>query len=127
MVEPLPAAWTPAATALVDLLSGTARGPRRTGLFALWLVVRVVEDLRLDPPTPERARRRRLAAVEARFATLALPAPLRRALGASVAQLREGPGDRGVLALGQLMAPVRDTLGSDAADALAAAVRRARD
>ena len=29
--------WTPATTRLVELLGRTARGPRREGVYALWL------------------------------------------------------------------------------------------
>jgi hypothetical protein len=37
--------WDPAATALIGLLPQTGRGPRREGIFALWLTVRVAQDL----------------------------------------------------------------------------------
>ena len=82
--------WDPAATALVTLLSQAARGPRREGVFALWLTVRVAEDLLLDPPFPERAHRRRVAALEHRMTSLTMAPPLRGAIAAAIAQLREG-------------------------------------
>ena len=37
-------------TRLLDLLSQAVRGPRREGLFALWLVCRVAEGVLLEPP-----------------------------------------------------------------------------
>src|SRR5215207_8921111 len=72
--------WDPAATELVRLLARTARGPRREGIFALWLTVRVTQDLLLVPPVADRAQRRRIQALEHRLATLTLPPQLGRAL-----------------------------------------------
>lgn len=121
-----PATNTPAsigADELLDLLARTARGPRRDGVFALWLVVRVAEGLAHATPAAERAERRRLANLERRFASLALPPPLRRALVASLALLKEpDPGAPG-LALGQLVAPVRENIGADAGALLDRAAR----
>lgn len=118
--------WEPAAVALIELLPRTARGPRREGVFALWLTVRVALDHGLTPPLPERARRRRVAALERRLATLTLPAPLRRAVSAALAHLHEATPDSAALALGQLVAPARDALGAEAGDAIAQAARTAR-
>ena len=88
--------WDPAATALLGVLPQTARGPRREGIFALWLTVRVAQDLLRDPPPAERAHRRRLQALEHRLSSLTMPPPLRRALAAAISQLKEArPGDRG--------------------------------
>jgi len=124
--RPLARAWEPAAVALADLLPRTARGPRRDGVFALWLTVRVALDLGLTPPLPDRAQRRRVGALERRLASLTLPAPLRRALTAAVAQLQPGDTQAAALALTQLVAPARDTLGPEAGDAIALAARVAR-
>ena len=103
-----------------------ARGPRRDGVYALWLTVRVALDCSLAPPLPERAARRRVAALERRLASLTLPAPLRRALGATVAEMREADPSTTALALAQLVTPARETLGADAGDAIAQAARVAR-
>lgn len=124
--RPLSRAWEPAAVALADLLTRTARGPRRDGVFALWLTVRVALDLGLAPPLPDRAHRRRVSALERRLASLTLPAPLRRALTPAVAQLQLGDRAAAALALSQLVAPARDTLGAEAGDAIALAARVAR-
>lgn len=99
---------------LLELLARTARGPRRDGVFALWLVVRVAEGLAGATPAAERAERRRVSSLERRLASLTLPPPLRRALAASLALLKEPGQDAPALALGQLVAPVRETLGADA-------------
>ena len=80
---------------LLELLPRAARGPRRDGAFALWLTLRVAEDLLLQPPLAERASRRRLQALEHRLSSLTLPPPLRRALGAALGGLR-GEGAAGV-------------------------------
>jgi len=118
--------WDPAATALLTLLPQTARGPRREGLFALWLTVRVAQDLLRDPPIAERAHRRRLQSLEHRLSSLTVPPPLRRALSAALSQLREVGPDTAAQVLSQLVAPARDAGGPEAGDALAQAARAAR-
>jgi hypothetical protein len=118
--------WDPASIALLSLLAHTARGPKRGGLFALWLTLRVAQDLLLDPPPLERAHRRRLQALERRLSSLSMPPPLRRALAAAVSQLRDARPETVVLVLSQLVAPARDTGGTEAGDAVALAARKAR-
>lgn len=118
--------WDPAATALLRLLPTTARGPRREGLFALWLTVRVAQDLARDGLSSERAYRRRLQALEHRLSSLTIPPPLRRALAAALNQLREPRPETGAQVLSQLVAPARDTGGAEAGEAVALAARSAR-
>jgi hypothetical protein len=118
--------WDPSAVVLIGLLPTMARGPKRDGVFALWLTLRVAQDLLLDPPLAERAHRRRVTALERRLSSLALPPPLRRALAAAVVHLREARPDAAAVALNQLAAPARDTLGSEAGDAMAHAARATR-
>jgi hypothetical protein len=118
--------WDPAATSLLGLLATTARGPRREGIFALWLTVRVAQDLLRDTPPAERAHRRRLQALEHRLSSLTIPPPLRRALVAAISQLRETQPDTAAQVLSQLVAPARDTGGAEAGEALAQAARAAR-
>ena len=118
--------WDPAATALLHVLPQAARGPRRDGIFALWLTVRVAQDLVRDPPPPDRAHRRRLQALEHRLSSLTVAPPLRRALAAALNQLREGRPETAAQVLSQLVAPARETGGAEAGDALAQAARAAR-
>jgi hypothetical protein len=118
--------WDPSAAALVGLLAQAARGPRREGIFALWLTVRMTQDLLLDPPFPERAHRRRVTALAHRLSSLTMAAPLRRALAAAITQLGEADAAAVPVILSQLVAPARDTLGPEAAEAVALAVRAAR-
>jgi hypothetical protein len=118
--------WDPAATALLGLLPQIGRGPRREGIFALWLTVRVAQDLLRDPPPAERAHRRRLQALEHRLSSLTMPPPLRRALAAAMNQLREAKPETAVQVLSQLVAPAREAGGAEAGDALAQAARAAR-
>jgi hypothetical protein len=118
--------WDPAATALLGLLSATARGPRREGIFALWLTVRVAQDLLRDVPPSERAHRRRVQALEHRLSSLTIPPPLRRALAAALSQLGESRPETAAQVLSQLVAPARDTGGPEAGEALAQAARAAR-
>jgi hypothetical protein len=116
----------PAGSALLSLLTQTGRGPKRGGLFALWLTLRVAQDVLLDPPLQERAHRRRVQALERRLTSLTMPPPLRRALVAAVNQLRDVRPEAVAQVLSQLVAPARETGGSEAGDALALAVKQAR-
>lgn len=118
--------WDAGALELLQVLSGTVRGPRREGAYALWLTLRVAEGYLLIPPLPERAARRRLAALEARLSSLTLPPPLRRALTAALTQLKDGAGPAVPGMLSALVAPARDTAGAEAADAIQRAARSAR-
>ena len=117
--------FTPAGAALVELMGEMPRGPRREGIFALWLTLRVAEDVFLVPPLPERAVRRRVAALEQRLSSLSLPAPLRRALAAALSQLEAPRREAAALVLQQLVAPAREVLGTEAGDAIAKASRTA--
>ena len=118
--------WDPAATALLNLLPQVGRGPKRGGIFALWLTVRVAQDLLLDPPHGDRAQRRRVQALEHRLSSLTMPQPLRRALGAAVSQLRDACADTAAQVLSQLVAPARESGGPEAGEAVALAARLAR-
>ena len=114
---------TPAGRAILQLMEAAQRGPKREGLFALWLTVRVIEDLGQTPPPPERAHRRRVSALEQRLSSLALPAPLRRGIAGTLHALREaGRSDASTL-LSQLAAPTREAVGAEAAEVLVRAAR----
>jgi hypothetical protein len=110
----------------VTLLPQTSRGPRRDGVFALWLTLRVAQDLFGATPPTERAHRRRVTALEHRLSSLTLPPPLRRALTAAIAELRSADAAVAVQVLSQLIAPARESLGPEAGDAVALAARTAR-
>ena len=118
--------WDPAAAALLELLLHAARGPKREGIFALWLTVRVAQDLLLDPPPAERAHRRRVEALARRLSSLTMPAPLRRALATAIDQLQDGTPAVAAQVLSQLVAPAREAGGADVGDAIARAARAAR-
>jgi len=114
------------ASPLLRLLPVTSRGPRRDGIFALWLTVRVAQDVFADPPPAERAHRRRVAALGHRLSSLMLPPPLRRALTGAMADLERADPTAVAQALSQLVAPAREGAGPDAGEALAEAARAAR-
>jgi hypothetical protein len=118
--------WDPAALDLIALLPRTARGPKREGVYALWLTMRVTQALLLNPPLPERIHRRRLAALETRLSSLTLPTPLRRALVAALHHLKEVRPEIAAQVLGNLVAPARDSAGAEVADAVARAARAAK-
>ena len=117
---------TPAETRLVTLIAEAARGPQREGLFALWLVVRAAESLLPPAPVSAKNHRRRLQALEARLGSLALPAPLKRALAAARQHLESATPGAAALVLSQLTAPARDVLGAEAAEAVTVAARSAK-
>jgi hypothetical protein len=116
---------SPAGLTLVKLMGEMPRGPRREGLFALWLTLRITEDLLLVPPQPERAVKRRVAALEQRLSSVILPGPLRRALVSALAALAEPGREQAGLVLQQLVAPSRETLGAEAGEAVSRAARSA--
>lgn len=118
-------ATTPAEERLIGLVAEAARGPRREGLFALWLMVRSAEGLLPPRPLSGKNHRRRLQALETRLASLALPAPLKRALAAARDHLEPATPEAAALVLSQLVAPAREVLGAAAGDAVAVAARAA--
>ncbi|HXV91200.1 MAG TPA: hypothetical protein VD707_07505 [Gemmatimonadales bacterium] len=111
---------------LVALAAGETRGPRRDGAYALWLVLRAAEALLPPDPVARKTHRRRLQAIATRLGGLALPTPLKRALTAACQHLDPGTPAAAALVLSQLVAPARDVLGSEAADAVQYAARAAR-
>ena len=118
--------WTSATAGLASLLGSAVRGPKREGTYAVWLVVRVAHDLTLTPPLGERARRRRLDALAHRLSSLTVTPPLRRALAGALATLGDGTATAAAVALHHLVAPVREGIGTDAAETVAQAARAAR-
>ncbi len=119
-------ATTPCEERLIALLGTASRGAKRDGLYALWLVLRAAEGLLPPHPLSSKNHRRRLQALQARLGGLALPAPLKRALVAAQHHLEPATPAAAALVLSQLVAPARDVLGSEAAEAVAVAARSAR-
>jgi len=117
---------TAAEEQLVGLIADAARGPKRDGLFALWLVVRAAEAVLPPAPVSPKNHRRRLQALENRLTSLALPAPLKRALAAARHHLEPATPQAAAVVLSQLVAPARDVLGPEAAEAVTVAARAAR-
>jgi hypothetical protein len=114
---------SPAGLALLGLLRDSDRGPRREGLLALWLVLRIAEDL-AEGDLPERGHRRRVTALERRLTSLTLAPPVRRGLQAALGEFKRAAPDAAPLALLSLVAPARDGIGADAAETLTRAARR---
>lgn len=111
---------------LVTLVAEAHRGPKRDGLYALWLVVRAAEGCLPPAPLSRRNHRRRLQALETRLGGLALPAPLRRAFTTARHHLEPGTPAAAGIVLSELVAPAREVLGPEAADVLSAAARAAK-
>jgi hypothetical protein len=117
-------ALEPADRALVAALAASARGPERDGTFALWLVVRAA--LAAAPGTAPPVRQaERLRAVGQRVRSLASPAPLRRSLGAALADLLPARGVAPAVVLSHLTAPAAENC-PEAAAAVQAAARAVR-
>lgn len=119
-------ATTPCEEQLIALLAAASRGAKRDGLYALWLVLRAAEALLPPHPLSSKNHRRRLQALQARLGGLALPPPLKRALVAAQHHLEPATPEAAALVLSQLVAPARDVLGAEAAEAVAVAARSAR-
>ncbi len=120
------AGWAPGEMVLLGLLQHTARGPKRGGLFAMWLVLRVAMTL-CGPTVPsERSRKRHLAALKRRLSSLSMSQGARRALQAALTQLQDGTPEAAATALRQLVAPAEDLGGLEVGKALARAADTAR-
>ena len=117
---------TPAGLALVQLMAAAPRGPKREGLFALWLTVRVIEDLPLQGVQVDRAFRRRVTLLDQRLSSLALPPPLRRGLTGALTRLREASRSEAGQLLSLLAGPARDAIGPEASELLHKAGRSLR-
>lgn len=96
-------------TPILAALSSCARGPRRDGLFALWLTVRVARDLCLGASSE--AATARLDALERRVRSLSLPPALQRALGTAHGLMREATPDSADRAMRQLLPAAVEAFG----------------
>jgi len=112
---------------LLEALAQSARGPRRNGVFALWMLVRMCSGVLPPDALSARAHRRRLQALERRLMSLSVPAPLKRALTSAVRELSDGSGAAAGVALQRLVAPARETLGSEVAEVIGSAARIAKE
>lgn len=111
---------------LTALFTVTARGPKRNGIFALWLLVRACDGLLPPNPLSAKAHRRRLQGLERRMSSLSLPTPIQRALVGSIGELGEGSSDAARLALQQLVAPAREAVSAEVGSIIARAAQRTR-
>jgi len=109
--------------ALLELMRRLQRGPRREGVFALWMLCRVAWDIAVREQADPRTDRKRVALLEKRLAPLAVPRPLARGLETSLLHLAEGSAEGARLALAQLAAPSRDAIGPEAAEPIERMVR----
>lgn len=111
---------------VAETLAFSARGPKRNGLYAIWLFLRLCGDLGPPAPVGERNHRRRVQQFERRISSLTLPAELRRAIGSGADHLTNGKPDP-PRALRAILNPTRQLLGHRAGEAVADALRKARD
>ena len=117
---------TPATRGLIELMAGAPRGPRRDGLFALWLVVHVAEDLESATGATERLYRRRVALLEPRISSLALPLVLKRGLARTIEGLKTAPAGPAGPLLSGLVGPIKEAVGPDAAELVQKAAKSLR-
>ncbi len=113
----------PALDTLLELQERLQRGPKREGVFALWLVARVAWDVGSASEDADRADRRRIALLDKRLAPLAVPRPLARGLATALTHLHDGTPAAARIALSQLVAPAREAIGPEAGEAIALLVR----
>jgi len=118
--------FAPTEQHLIENLQVAARGPQRNGLFALWLFVHTCDGMLPPYRISDRANRRRLDGLKRRLSSLSLAPPLRRALSGSLRELDVGTAAAASLVLHQLVAPVRDVLGAETADAVSQAAQHAK-
>lgn len=111
---------------IAEALAFSARGPKRNGLYAIWLFLRLCGDLGPPFPVGDRSHRRRVQQFERRISSLTLPAELRRAIGTGADHLKAEEPDP-ARALRAILSPSRQLLGHRAAEAVADALKRARD
>lgn len=112
---------------LLEALAESARGPKRNGVFALWMLVRTCSGVLPPDELSTRAHRRRLVALERRLMSLSVPAPFKRALASALRELADRSSTAAGMALQRLVAPVRETLGSEVAEVIGLAAKVARE
>lgn len=112
--------WEAPLIQLLHLQSKLERGPKREGAFAVWLTVRTALQIGTES-NGEKAERRRVALLTNRLAPLAVPRSLARGLAASLSHLDAATPQAARIALSQLVAPAKEALGSEAAEAVAMA------
>lgn len=112
---------------LLETLADSARGPKRNGVFALWMFTRVCDGLLPPHGLSPRVHRRRLQGLDRRLSSLSLPGPLKRALASGLRELAEASATAAAMALHRLVAPTGETLGDDVADVIGQAARIAKD
>jgi hypothetical protein len=119
--------FAPTEEHLIRNLQVAARGSQRNGIFALWLFVHFCDGMLPPLCLSDRVNRRRLEGLKRRMSSLSMAPPLRRALSGSLRELDVGTAEAATLVLRQLVAPVRDVLGAETADAIALAAQQAKD
>ncbi|MBI2536341.1 MAG: hypothetical protein HYW06_05115 [Gemmatimonadetes bacterium] len=117
----------PAEEQLLEAVANSARGPKRNGVFALWMLVRTCAGVLPPDELSPRAHRRRLQALERRLTSLSVPGPLKRALTSALRELTDRSGVAAGMALQRLVAPARETLGSEVAEVIGLAARIAKE
>ena len=118
--------WSAATLRLVDLMGRAVRGPKRDGVYALWLVVRAAEESAAHPGITPKLHQRQIEALHHRLASLTPPAPIRRAVVSAVSLLAGGGAEAPATALHQLAAPAKEALGPEVAEAVSGAIRAVR-
>ena len=114
--------WVAPLLMLVELQRRFERGPKREGAFAVWLVVRVALDLGRGEEPLDKQDRKRLTLLAQRLAPLAVPRSLARGLTTALGHLDDLSTNGARVALAQLVAPTRDALGPEAAEAVVLAL-----
>ncbi len=111
---------------LLSAMAKSVRGPKRNGLYALWLFVRQCDGYLPPKRVSAQANRQRLEGLERRLSSLSLPASLRRAMTGALRELGRDSQPDITLALHHLVAAAQEALGTEAAGAIESATNRVR-
>lgn len=112
---------------LCQMFASAVHGPKRNGLFAVWLIFRVAGDALLPSGISERGRKRRAEALGRRLASLTLPSGLRTAVRQATDLIAQQPLPPVAEMLRTLEPRVRETLGGRAAAVVRAAAEELTD
>lgn len=109
---------------LLEALAVSRRGPKRNGIFGVWLFLRVCDGISPPDPLNIRAHRKRIRQLELRLSSLSLSPVLRKAISNSFGYLEEGDAAGAARALREVAQPAGDVLGRDVEQALLRGARQ---
>ncbi len=98
---------------MIDLLASSSRGPRRNGVYCLWLFLRACGELDSRDAASAKAHRK-LNALKGRLRSLSLPPGFKKAIAGALQTLETPTIGSAGATLSQLVVPSLETIGKDA-------------